>query len=155
MNKEHLAIASVPCQEWGNLYPEKQALKVGTIFEDLNMPFFAADGTMNGGENQEKKNSLGVGKPGAALDEERESYMQKIYEVSFFLDDLILYLDTHPKDKEALKLYVENSKKRAEMKKQFAEKFYPLTRDCMAECGRAEDVFCWQEGPCPWEGACV
>ena len=38
----HLAIASVPVQSWGELYDQETALKTGTIFKDLDLPFFAA-----------------------------------------------------------------------------------------------------------------
>ena len=30
--------------------------------------------------------------------------------------------------------------------KEFDEKFYALTKDCIG---------CWGEGPMPWEGACI
>ena len=36
----HLAIASVPVQSWGELYDQDAALKTGTIFKDLDLPFF-------------------------------------------------------------------------------------------------------------------
>ena len=42
-NKEHLAIASVPVQTWGALYDKDEVLAAGTIFKELDMPFFAAD----------------------------------------------------------------------------------------------------------------
>lgn len=35
-----LGIASVPCQKWGETYELAKALKVGTIFAELDMPFF-------------------------------------------------------------------------------------------------------------------
>lgn len=35
-----LGIASVPKQVWGDLYDVKTALREGTLFKDLNMPFF-------------------------------------------------------------------------------------------------------------------
>jgi hypothetical protein len=35
-----LAIASVPKQKMGELYDVKTALKKGTIFKNLDMPFF-------------------------------------------------------------------------------------------------------------------
>lgn len=38
-----LAIASVSIQNWGELYDQNEALKTGTIFKELDMPFFAAD----------------------------------------------------------------------------------------------------------------
>lgn len=38
-NGNHLAIASVPCQKWKSTYEPEAALKKGTIFPELNMPF--------------------------------------------------------------------------------------------------------------------
>ncbi|BBF43944.1 hypothetical protein lbkm_2632 [Lachnospiraceae bacterium KM106-2] len=35
-----LAIASVPCQKWVNTYDYANALKEGTIFPELNKPFY-------------------------------------------------------------------------------------------------------------------
>ena len=34
-----LAMAYVPWQSWGNIYKAEDALKEGTIFENLNLPF--------------------------------------------------------------------------------------------------------------------
>ena len=41
MNHQHLAVPSVPVQSWGLLYGKEEALRAGTIFQDLNLPFFA------------------------------------------------------------------------------------------------------------------
>ncbi len=43
MKIQHLAMASVPIQTWGQIYDNQTALKKGTIFQELDMPFFAAD----------------------------------------------------------------------------------------------------------------
>ena len=43
MQNAHLAVASVRSQSWGELYDQDAALKTGTIFKDLDLPFFAAD----------------------------------------------------------------------------------------------------------------
>ena len=40
--KKNLAAASVPVQTWGELYSGDEALSAGTIFRELDMPFFAA-----------------------------------------------------------------------------------------------------------------
>ncbi|WP_342758099.1 spore coat protein CotJB [Kineothrix sedimenti] len=152
MSENHLAIANVPIQPWGELYSQEEALNVGTIFQDLNMPFFASEavmGTTNPIASGLK--SLGVSKE----QKEREQLMTKINQVSFFLDDLTLYLDTHEKDAEALKLYHEKAQECAELRKQFAQEFYPLTKLCVPQCGNGETNFCLQDGPMPWEGACV
>lgn len=43
MQNMHLAITSVPVQNWGELYDQDEALKTGTVFKDLDLPFFAAE----------------------------------------------------------------------------------------------------------------
>lgn len=151
MQEVHLAIASVPIQQWGPLIQDQEALQTGTIFKDLNKPFFAADTDIAKREDAQQKSEEQI---------ERETMLQKIDEVSFVLDDLTLYLDTHENDRGGLKLFREKSEQRDQLKKEFAEKFYPLTRDCLVY-GRKEssllkaDSFSWQSGPAPWEGACV
>jgi hypothetical protein len=146
MSEKHLAIANIPVQQWGKLYSEEDALNIGTIFQELNMPFFAAEAVMASKNPIDKTKKL----------DEREQLMEKINQASFFLDDLTLYLDTHENDAEAIKLYHEKVKECAELRKQFAQKFYPLTRLCIPYCiHENESSFCWQEGPMPWEGACV
>lgn len=35
-----LGIATVPIQQWGQIYDPTMALKRGTIFADLDLPFF-------------------------------------------------------------------------------------------------------------------
>lgn len=153
MYGNHLAIVNAPIQEWGELYSEEEALNIGTIFHDLNKPFFAAESVLD------SKSPFGsemgdVGKEKEQID--REQLMTKITEVGFFLDDLTLYLDTHEKDMQAIHLYDEKVKKYAELRKQFAQEFYPLSRLCIPFCiDDKETSFCWQEGPMPWEGACV
>ena len=42
-NGNSLAIASVPCQKWKSTYDPQTALKKGTVFPELNLPFFKAD----------------------------------------------------------------------------------------------------------------
>ncbi len=145
MQETHLAIASIPIQQWGALYDEKEALCTGTIFQDLNKPFFAAE---------VEKTSLNAPAPKSEEQRKREELLGKIMEVSFVLDDLTLYLDTHCEDSQAMDMYLKKTKERTELKQQFAAAFYPLTRDCIGYCEKG-GTFCWQEGPMPWEGACV
>ncbi len=145
MENKNLGIASVPCQTWGELYTQNEALKIGTIFKDLNKPFFAADTAPTPQDSS----------PNTVQKEDRERLMAELNEVSFILDDLTLYLDTHAEDQNALNLYKETSKKRDEIKKDFSRRYYPLTRDCILDCDENQNGFCWQQGPIPWEGACV
>ena len=71
----------------------------------------------------------------------RNSQLSRINEVSFAVDDMLLYLDTHPCDRKALE-YCD------------AEKFGPLTIDCTDQQESA--TWKWMEQPFPWEkeGAC-
>ncbi len=155
MTEQHLAIASVPVQEWGEIYDDKEALQIGTIFKDLNKPFFAASTDPDQKPEKEKISGILMGKK-TTEQEEREDLMRKISQTSFVLDDLTLYLDTHEQDTQAKELYHNKLKEREMLKTEFAEKYYPLTRCCISESNGAEDDrFSWQKGPMPWEGACV
>lgn len=149
--EHHLAIASVPIQPWGQIYDSQTALKKGTIFQDLDMPFYAAD---DGGA---AGCCCGVSGGSDPLQQERESLMLNIYQVCFTVDDLRLYLDTHPQDVQALGMLKDSLIQRRQLLTDFARRFYPLTMDCMAESCQREPgaCYCWQEGPMPWEGACV
>jgi len=145
--KQNLAIANIPCQTWsGNLYEAPTALRKGTIFPELNMPFFVVDSP----DDQIKDNSFKCDEQ-----QERETLLCQINEASFYVTDLTLYLDTHETDKEALKLFHDKVKLRGELMETFAAKFYPLTVDCIAKCGCDENEYQWSKGPLPWEGACV
>lgn len=148
---EHLAIASVPIQTWGQLYSEVESLKNGTIFQELDKPFFITE--------QTKSLSNQTIPPSSFTESENCNCMlHQIQQVSFVVDDLRLYLDTHSNDKEALHLMKNMIHKRKQLLKDFALKHYPLTMDCMADIYAANldsECYCWQEGPAPWEGVCV
>ncbi|MDD3222829.1 MAG: spore coat associated protein CotJA [Clostridia bacterium] len=40
MNSDILAMATVPVQTFGVVYDPKKALQIGTVFVDLDLPFF-------------------------------------------------------------------------------------------------------------------
>ncbi len=148
--QENLAIASVPMQDWGALYEAEKALRVGTVFQDLNKPFFAApsDGT----------EGCSCDSAASPAQQERERMMAKIQETSFALDDVRLYLDTHPDDRQGLTLFKKMLAERKTLLLAYAQQFYPLTVDCITELyekNPTSECYCWQKGPMPWEGACV
>lgn len=153
MLENHLAIASVPIQEWGEIYDDKEAMQIGTIFKDLDKPFFAAPADEN--PKMEEPSGILTGKK-MTEEKEREELMRKISQTGFVLDDLTLYLDTHEQDTKAKELFHNKLDEHDKLKSEFAEKYYPLTRCLVADakCGQ-EDRFSWQKGPMPWEGACV
>lgn len=160
--KPKLAIAAIPCQGWsGNLYEAAAALKKGTIFPELNMPFYVVDSPDTAAGIPFESEC-----PKCEKQKKREELMCQINEISFFIQDLVLYLDTHENETEAVKLLQEKLEQRAGLTKAFAEQFYPLTADCMSKCENGESIsmpgaafpenqFLWSKGPLPWEGACV
>lgn len=97
--------------------------------------------------------------------DERDTLLKEIGQVSFVLDDLRLYLDTHPLEEKALDLYQQNHQKRQELLKTYAEKFEPLTCHCI-DLDTAFDKssaavtrypgkkhWTWSDGPVPWDTA--
>lgn len=146
MEIQHLAIASVPVQAWnGNLYEYNHALCIGTIFPELNMPFFAAE-SLSESEVPSASNGSAFGGSGAYGQQDRETLMARISAVSFALDDLMLFLDTHSTQQEAVALRKQLIEERKRLLKEYDEKYYSLTKDCEGP---------WTEGPMPWEGACI
>lgn len=93
--------------------------------------------------------------------DDRNVLLKEIGEVSFFLDDLRLYLDTHPLEGRALDLYQQNHQKRLELLKKYAGQFEPLTCHCIdpdSNGSTATDTrypgkkhWTWSDGPVPWE----
>lgn len=84
----------------------------------------------------------------------RLQLLRKINESSFAVDDIILYLDTHPCDDKALEYFQERITERRKMMAEYAKCYGPLTLDdAMETCG---DTWKWMEQPFPWEqeGAC-
>ena len=150
--KGNLAIASVPIQEWGELYSADEAIKTGTIFRDLDLPFFAADSIPDREPGGRSTDLLG-----SPEEQKCQADLLEIQKVSFVLDDLRLYLDTHPEDADGLALLKDLLQKRRMLKEDFAQACYPLTPDCMGTVylqNPDSSCFCWQEGPAPWEGDC-
>lgn len=148
-NNEHLAIASVPIQSWDKVYDENEALCRGTIFPALYKPFFVTEETDKPEIKQDKRPSA---------QQLREDMLLQIQKVSFVVDDVRLYMDTHPKDVQGLALLKTMIQRRKELLKEYALQFYPLTMDCMADIYENDpdsECYCWQNGPIPWEGACV
>ena len=79
----------------------------------------------------------------------RNSQLSRINEVSFAVDDMLLYLDTHPCDRKALEYCDELVKERRKLLQEYAEKFGPLTIDCTDQQESA--TWKWMEQPFPWE----
>ena len=72
-----------------------------------------------------------------------------INEISFAINDIQLYLDTHPQDSAALAYACEKIKMRKSAKESYAKRFGPLTVDCVAEID--SNCWLWITQPWPWE----
>ena len=77
----------------------------------------------------------------------RDALMRKIMEIDFALNEMVLFLDTHPNDKKALALYHKYADKSRELKAVYNENFGPLT----PADNLSEDCWDWVHGPWPWE----
>ncbi len=131
-----LAMATVPIQEWCEPYDWKTALKNGTIFPSLNLEFYKAEQINN-------PTSAPTG---------QESALNEISEIGFAINDLTLYLDTHPDCPKGLPLLKELLEKRLTLLADYAAKYQPLTQLSMITGSPETNVYGWAEGPAPWEG---
>ena len=80
--------------------------------------------------------------------------LQRINEVSFAVNDILLYLDTHPCCEEALAFYKEQACQRKKLMTEYARNYGPLTVDDALETDG--NTWKWMEQPFPWEkeGGC-
>lgn len=91
---------------------------------------------------------------------QKSELLFQITELGFALYDLILFLDTHPEDRNANALYEKYLQEYKEVRNKFVCLHGPLTafdRNIGSLCkeGQADrPVWSWAEGPMPWEGGC-
>lgn len=86
----------------------------------------------------------------ANMDRNCNALLCRVYEAGFAMDDVILYLDTHPCDRDALSYYGYVS----ELYKKAVEAYEAQCGPLMATDVRAEDYWTWVNDPWPWEGVC-
>ena len=83
----------------------------------------------------------------------RKELLNHINQVSFAVDEVKLYLDTHPCDAEALAYFREFSRERNLALKEYARIYGPLTDDTAEDT--CTDRWNWINEPWPWqEGGC-
>jgi spore coat protein JB len=73
-----------------------------------------------------------------------------ISEATFMLDDITLYLDTHPECQAAIEEYEKYRILRDTSVCEYTERFGPLTRYNV----NAENEWNWVDQPWPWEKEC-
>lgn len=77
---------------------------------------------------------------------EREIMTKKLSSYQFMLDDLQLYLDTHPNDEKTIDKMNEISAKYIPLRVKYEKQFGPLTSD-----ETAKNLWSWIKSPWPWE----
>ncbi|MCU6761498.1 CotJB protein [uncultured Roseburia sp.] len=82
------------------------------------------------------------------MNAERKKLFDYINQVSFSINDLTLYLDTHPDDAEALEYMKELIPCRKKALKEYQEKYMPLLVDGTSEHA---DIWKWSTTAWPWE----
>ena len=81
------------------------------------------------------------------MNKEQHEMLKYITRLSFAMDDVVLFLDTHPCSKEALETYNELREERSEAVDKYTCKFGPIQKyDVRTGCS-----WNWSEGPWPWE----
>lgn len=82
----------------------------------------------------------------------RRELLEWINVVSFAVDDVKLFLDTHPCDADALEYFNEFKEQRMHALKEYARHYGPLTIDTTST---PAERWAWTEEPWPWqEGGC-
>lgn len=72
--------------------------------------------------------------------------MNQLQSYAFAINDLILYLDTHPNDETALELHNNYANEYRKMYEEYERRFGPLSIYCPC------NSFRWIASPWPWEG---
>ena len=122
-----LAFPYIPMQEPNPVrFSRLAALQTGTLFPGLDLPFKAAI---------QAKTKM----PNTALVE--------LMALDFAIDELGLYLTTHPDDQEVLQLYWSYIKLSKEGREKYRKLYGPLLQTDLTP----EDGFAWLKDPWPWD----
>lgn len=78
---------------------------------------------------------------------DRQKLMRRIAMAGFAVDDVKLFLDTHPCDKAALEFYEKFRDTKKQLEKEYTEQYGPLRPDAVP----VSDRWTWADNPWPWE----
>ncbi len=122
----NLAFPYIPMQNKNaQRYDAADALAAGTLFPGLNLPFFKAVKSRMNTDNTPLCELMALG---------------------FAINELGLYLDTHPDDSEALTLYTRYVQLFQEGRSRYESMYGPLQQTAVTEVG-----YTWLNDPWPWE----
>ena len=82
------------------------------------------------------------------MDKTKSNLLQLITEIGFAIDDVALYLDTHPDDAEALTYYNSYKNEYTKAVWEYENTFGPL---CYYNVN-SKNEWTWVNDPWPWEG---
>ena len=120
-----LALSYVPMQQSSEpAYDAEDAIKRGTLFPGLDLPFMNMVNTKDVADTP----------------------LGEVMALCFVSHELQLYLDTHPDDSEAFETLREMLKLTAEAKRRYVAKYGPLQPSDLAE----SESFDWLADPWPW-----
>lgn len=121
-----LAFPYVPIQKNNpERYSQKDALNAGTLFPGLELPFHV---------QVKAKDAVG------------NSALAELMALDFAIDELGLYLTTHPEDTEVLNLYWSYIKLGREGREKYEAQYGPLMQTDLTP-----GSFKWLDDPWPWE----
>ena len=78
----------------------------------------------------------------------KDALLKEIMALNFAVNDLVLYLDTHPSDSRAIKMHSEYAKKVMELTEEYQKLYGPLTVNFTSS---NENCWQWSDEPWPWE----
>ncbi len=121
-----LAFPYVPYQDNNPVrYSQQDGLQAGTLFPGLNLPFHAELKTKFPAEN---------------------TALSELMALDFAIDELGLYLTTHPDDEEVLDLYRSYIKLGKEGRDKYESQYGPIMETDLVGKG-----FAWLNDPWPWD----
>lgn len=84
------------------------------------------------------------------MSQNKNMLLQRVYETGFAVDEIVLYLDTHPSCEKGLEYYREAVKNYQEARCAYEAECGPLQKSAST----CPDFFDWVNNPWPWEGGC-
>ena len=120
-----LALAYVPMQQSAQpAYESAEALRRGTLFPGLDLPFMNMVNTRD----------------------VTDTPLAELMAMCFVVHELQLYLDTHPDDREAFAVMKDVMALQQEAHGRYVKRYGPLLPADLAQC----ETFDWLEAPWPW-----
>lgn len=120
-----LAVPYVPYQQSSpKMYSQMEALSNGTLYPGLNLPF------------RVKTTAASVS----------QTPMTELQALEFVIQELALYLDTHPSDSEAFALFQQYTALEQAARANYAAAYGPLYREDTAK----DKTWTWLNGQWPW-----